>query len=72
MAWVKMRGLDGLVWQPDPQPASQRKHNCRDCYSCQMCSDTRCAQCLTRKNGSCEARSKCKRGKRPPPHGRSH
>ncbi|MDP6630600.1 MAG: hypothetical protein QGH42_10295 [Kiritimatiellia bacterium] len=72
MAWVKMRGLDGLVWQPDPQPACERKHNCRDCFSCQMCSDTRCAQCLNQKSGACPARGKSKRGKRPPPHRRSH
>jgi hypothetical protein len=72
MTWVKIRGLDGLVWQPDPQPANERKHNCRDCFSCQMCSDTRCAQCLNRKQGGCGKRGKGTCGKRPQPRKRSH
>jgi hypothetical protein len=49
MPWVKMSGLEGLVYEPPRQPASERKHNCADCFCCQMCSDARCASCLKRK-----------------------
>ena len=49
MAWVRIEGVEGLVWEPEHDPAAERKHNCRDCYSCQMCSDTRCDECLKRK-----------------------
>lgn len=49
MAWVRMRGIEGLVWEPEQDPVAERKHNCRDCYSCQMCSDARCGECLKRR-----------------------
>lgn len=65
MTWVKRPGLDGLVWEPDPQPAAEKKHNCRDCFRCQMCSDVRCAQCLKRKPDRPQARGTTKRETRP-------
>ena len=40
-----MPGIEGLVYEPELQPSSQRKHNCEDCFSCQMCSDVRCTVC---------------------------
>jgi hypothetical protein len=46
MAWKKIRGMDAVIWEPDPQPDSERKYHCPDCDWCQACSDTRCAQCL--------------------------
>ena len=66
MPWIKMRGVDGLVYEPEPQPAGQRKHNCRDCFYCQMCSDARCAVCLNRNAEAACAKRKapCRRAAR--------
>lgn len=46
MAYVRMRGIPGLVYVPDAAPFSPKKHPCRDCFACQWCSDERCALCL--------------------------
>ncbi len=43
MPFIKLPGIEGLVYRPRQQP--QRKHKCPDCYYCQMCSDARCAGC---------------------------
>ncbi|MFC1886007.1 hypothetical protein ACFLZM_03000 [Thermodesulfobacteriota bacterium] len=43
MAWIKIKGLEGLVYEPPP--SDLKKHNCKDCFSCQMCSNDRCAVC---------------------------
>jgi len=58
-----MQGIEGLVWEPEQDPAAERKHNCRDCYSCQMCSDARCGECLKRKAHLGRIREKAKRKK---------
>ncbi len=50
MAWVKIRGVKGLVYEPEQISSSRsRKHNCRDCFACRMCSDVCCESCLSRK-----------------------
>lgn len=54
MAFIRVRGIPGLVYVPDGQPARLKKHNCRDCDMCQWCSDTRCGECL--KRGTCGKR----------------
>ena len=47
MAFVQINGLEGKVYVPDEKPeATNKKHKCKDCYSCQVCSETRCALCL--------------------------
>ncbi len=46
MAWKKMPGLKGMVYEPEPTPSEVRKHGCPECYCCQMCSDARCCLCL--------------------------
>lgn len=43
MAWVRLPGVEGLVFEPT-EPA-KRKHPCRDCFSCQFCSEERCVEC---------------------------
>ncbi len=45
MPFVRMPGLTGKVYVPEEQTREEKKHNCKDCYSCQMCSDDRCQLC---------------------------
>lgn len=47
MAFIRIPGIPGKVYQPDE--AGPRKHNCKDCFFCQMCGDERCEACLKRK-----------------------
>jgi hypothetical protein len=49
MAWKKIPGLEGRVYIPEEEWKTPRKHGCRDCFSCQMCSDDRCRLCDDRK-----------------------
>ena len=56
MPWIKMPGIEGLVYEPELSPGRKRKHNCKDCAVCQWCSDERCAACLNRK--------RCRKGRR--------
>jgi len=51
MPFVTVPGLKGKVYIPDDKPECSKKHPCRDCYSCQMCSDDRCEVC--RDHGAC-------------------
>jgi hypothetical protein len=46
MPFTTVRGLKGKVYVPDPPKEGTRKHSCKDCYSCQLCSDDRCSVCL--------------------------
>lgn len=48
MAFITIPGFEGAVYKPDLNPANERKHNCKDCFSCQMCSDDRCDVCINR------------------------
>ena len=45
MPWIRMPGIEGLLYEPQKQPSIDRKHNCQDCYFCQNCSDVRCTVC---------------------------
>ena len=58
MPFVEMDGVDGLVYVPDPERLSDKKHPCRDCETCQHCSDSRCNLCLQKK---------CTKRKKTPP-----
>ena len=58
MAYRRIRGIPGLVYEPDPNPEGS-KHPCKDCFFCQWCSDSRCESCLKEKK-----RSKKKTGKK--------
>ena len=46
MPFVKMPGLKGKVYVPEQPPDTPKKHPCPDCFSCQMCTDSRCRVCL--------------------------
>ena len=45
MAYRRIRGIKGLVYEPEPNQRGS-KHNCKDCFYCQWCSDNRCENCL--------------------------
>lgn len=49
MAWKIIPGLKGRVYVPEEQESTPKKHACRDCFSCQLCSDDRCRLCEGRK-----------------------
>jgi len=49
MPFIKLPGIEGWVYEPEIKPGSQRKHDCPDCFYCQMCSDTRCQSCQKEK-----------------------
>ena len=46
MAFVEFPGLKGKIYVPDEKSGHIKKHDCKDCYSCQMCSDNKCQLCL--------------------------
>lgn len=45
MAWKTIPGLTGRVYIPEEEPDAPKKHGCRECFCCQMCSDDRCRLC---------------------------
>ncbi len=45
MPFVRLPGLAGKVYVPEPMPLQQKKHDCRDCFSCQQCGEDRCRVC---------------------------
>lgn len=54
MAFVRMKGIEGLLYVPDDND-NKKKHPCEDCHCCQWCSDNRCSLCLG--NTSCSKAS---------------
>ena len=52
MPFIESKGIPGLIYVPDEMKG--KKHNCKDCFSCQMCSDARCDLCL--KKNSCKSK----------------
>ena len=46
MPFVTMPGLKGKVYVPEERPAHTKKYQCKNCYFCQMCPDTRCSVCF--------------------------
>lgn len=48
MPWGRVPGLKGKIFIPEPAQDVSKKHGCKDCFSCQMCSDDRCRVCLGR------------------------
>ena len=48
MALKKIKGIAGKVYVPGN--SGPKKHNCKDCFHCQICSDERCLACLKSKS----------------------
>jgi len=44
MKFEKSDKIIGLVYVPEV--TENKKHPCPNCFSCQICSDTRCYACL--------------------------
>ena len=49
MPFIEVDGIDGLVYVPEEDAHTAKKHPCRDCMVCQHCSDARCRICLNKK-----------------------
>jgi hypothetical protein len=43
--FIKVPGLGGKIYVPEPCSAASKKHPCQDCFECQQCSDDRCSLC---------------------------
>lgn len=52
MSFITAPGIEGQLYVPDEMPGRARKHNCKDCASCMVCNDDKCAMCLNQQ--SCE------------------
>ena len=50
MPFIRLPGIKGKVYVPEIDASQPRKHNCSDCFSCQMCGDDRCSICLKQKS----------------------
>ena len=48
MTFEKAKGIPGIVYVPECSDCT-KKNNCKDCFSCQFCSDERCDLCLKKK-----------------------
>jgi len=59
MPFIEINGLPGKVYVPDKAPASQKKNKCPDCFSCQLCSDTRCQVCTNNNHFKKEHQCSC-------------
>jgi hypothetical protein len=57
MAYYTIPGFEGKIYFPDENNNEFKKYDCQDCFSCQMCSDDRCATCL--KKNSCKKKIVC-------------
>lgn len=44
MAFQQLPGNRGMIYVPDCR-GKDKKHTCRDCFSCQWCTDERCRVC---------------------------
>ena len=62
MPFVTVPGLEGKVYVPEKQGEIHKKHPCKDCYSCQHCSDDRCRVCLCPQKDECKKHDGLKRG----------
>ncbi len=60
MPFVSVPGLNGKVYVPEEIREGSKKHPCRDCFSCQECSDDRCRVCLGLRKCSCSKQPKSK------------
>jgi len=57
MPFKEIPGLPGKIYIPEQDPDAPKKHDCPDCFSCQMCSDDRCRICRDHRV-SCRCRPK--------------
>ena len=48
MPYKNISGFKGKLYIPE-EGNNHKKHDCKDCFSCQMCSDRKCELCLNKK-----------------------
>jgi hypothetical protein len=46
MKYKKIEGFKPKIFVPEESANHNKKYNCKDCFSCQWCSDDRCRRCL--------------------------
>jgi hypothetical protein len=47
LTFINIPGVKGKVFKPEERLDLPKKHPCKNCYSCQLCSDDRCTLCRT-------------------------
>ena len=47
LTFIVIPGVKGKVFKPEERFDLPKKHPCKKCYSCQLCSDDRCTLCRT-------------------------
>ena len=57
MAFVTIPGLKGKVFIPQESDRVYKKKPCKDCFSCQQCSEDRCRVCIGQRRSRCEQHS---------------
>ncbi|RPH50292.1 MAG: hypothetical protein EHM85_10895 [Desulfobacteraceae bacterium] len=45
MAFVTIPNISGKIFVPEKRAETIKKRKCHDCFSCQMCSESRCKLC---------------------------
>ncbi len=46
MKFERISGFEGKIFIPEELKNCKKKYPCKDCMSCQFCSDERCDLCL--------------------------
>lgn len=49
MGWIELPGEVGKLYIPETPATAKKKHDCADCFCCQMCSDSRCSLCQSKR-----------------------
>lgn len=52
MPFVELKNIEGKIYIPECNEECKKKHDCKDCYFCQFCSDQRCKVCLNKNERS--------------------
>jgi hypothetical protein len=47
MPFITISNIKGKVYIPEIKPQTLKKKNCHDCFSCQLCSESRCQACMS-------------------------
>jgi len=53
MPFESVPGLKGKVYVPEASREGSKKYPCKDCFSCQHCSDDRCGVCFSLRQCCC-------------------
>jgi hypothetical protein len=56
LTFIIIPGVKGKVFKPEERFDFPKKHPCKNCYSCQLCSDDRCTLCRTSQSCAKETR----------------